>query len=162
MLCLLKSYPWPRPGSRVSFSKTPSPGLPVGIPPDLCPHELGSWLRADPPTHIPPGPLAGGDEVSPNSVPHGALHTLRAWRSGSQSLGRVAANVQVAGADLTGASQGSAASCPFPAPGMKGPHGGRATFTLPTSSQPSPGSWPQQLWPLPLPSCLAGSLAAAS
>lgn len=63
---------------------------------------------------------------------------------------------QVDGAKLTGVPEDSI-SCPSPAPGMKAPHYGWGTFTLPRSSQPSLGSQPWQPQPPPLPPRSAGS-----
>lgn len=52
-------------------------------------------------------------------------------------------------------------SCPLLAPGVKAPHDGRATFTLPRSSQPGLGSRPQRPQLRPLLSYLASPLQAS-
>ena len=96
-------------------------------------------------------------------MPHGALHTLRAWTSSSQPLGRDVACVQGAVASLTGASQDSR-HCQLPFPGPRNESGPRwLSHSYPPQKQPAqPGSWPRQLrFPPRLP-CLASSPAASS
>lgn len=76
---------------------------PVGIPPALCPCELGSWPGAGLPTHILPWPPAQAPGLTQLSEPHRAPHTLRAPSLWEWSWPRL----QVDGANLTGASEGS-------------------------------------------------------
>lgn len=119
-------------------SETPSLALPVGIAPDPCSCELGSWGRAGPPTHILPRPPAGRDQVSPNPLCPTGLCLCSGPGDQAHGPGECCRPMpRVDGAKLTGAPRAhSSISCPSPVPGMKAPHYGWATSSQKQPAQP--------------------------